>query len=130
MSKEIQSIHFGASKNQITIHCGVYYVGPNSAPSTFATVSDSLEHGPAGVWAYLKPVQDVIQFKHPPINILHFISDGPTTQYCQKMNFYMFTQMIFERKLKLGKWNFHEAGHGKGVLDGVPIPSSSPKAYS
>jgi len=119
LAKEIQSVHFGASKNQITIHSGLYYVGSNSVPNTFATVSDSLEHGPAGVWAYLRPVLDYIQSKHPAVDTLHFFSDGPTTQYRQKINFYMFTQMISERKFRLGTWNFHEAGHGKSVPDGV-----------
>jgi hypothetical protein len=35
MSKEIQIMHFGASKSQITLHTGVYYVKQQSNPTSF-----------------------------------------------------------------------------------------------
>ena len=119
MSKAIQSCHFGASQIQMTLHTGVYYVGHASKPYTFCTISDSLEHGPAAIWMYLSPVLDDIQQNHPDVNILHFYSNGPTTQYRQKGNFYLFTTELFNRGIKMGTWNFHESGHGKGVPDGV-----------
>ena len=119
MSKAIQSCHFGASQIQMTLHTGVYYVGHARKPYTFCTISDSLEHGPAAKWTYLSPVLDDIQQNHPDVNILHFYSDGPTTQYRQKGHFYLFTTELFNRGIKMGTWSFHESGHGKGVPDGV-----------
>ena len=79
MSKEIQSMHFGASKSQITLHTGVYYVKQQSNPTSFCTVSDSVNHSPAGIWAYLGPVLDEIQRHFPQIDTIHFFSDGPST---------------------------------------------------
>jgi hypothetical protein len=79
MSKEIQSMHFGASKSQITLHTGVYYVKQQSNPTSFCTVSDSLNHSLAGIWAYLGPVLDEIQRHFPQIDTIHFFSDGPST---------------------------------------------------
>ena len=120
MFKAIQSCHFGASQIHMTLHTGVYYAGHTSKPYTFCTISDSLEHGPAAIWMYLSPVLDdiSIQQNHPGVNILHFYS-GPTTQYRQKGNFYLFATELFNRGIKMGTWNFHESRHGKGVPDGV-----------
>lgn len=51
LEKEIQSMHFGASKKQITLHTGVYYTAKDQQAQSFCTVSDSLEHGPNAIWA-------------------------------------------------------------------------------
>jgi hypothetical protein len=68
LRREIQSAHFGASKSQITLHTGVYYKGPHCIPQTFCSLSDSLEHGPSGIWAHLGPVLDDIQANHPEVD--------------------------------------------------------------
>jgi len=121
MSTEIQSMHFGASKSQISLHTGIYYVNVKDQNNTtpFCTVSDSMNHSPAGIWAFLSPVLDQIQQKYPFIDTIHFFSDGPSTQYRQKNNFYMFSHELEDRGFKHGSWNFHESGHGKGAPDGV-----------
>lgn len=118
LSNEIQSMHFGASKKQITLHTGVYYVGANSKATSFCSLSDSLQHGPEAVWAHLQPVLDSVQ-ANEAIDTIHFFSDGPTTQYRQKANFYLFAENMAKRGIKVATWNFHEAGHGKGAPDGV-----------
>jgi hypothetical protein len=56
LSIEIQSMHFGASKKQITLHTGVVYTMHSS--ETFCAMSNFLEHGPQAVWAYLRPTLD------------------------------------------------------------------------
>ena len=48
-----------------------------------------------------------------------FFSDGPSTQYKQKNNFYLFTPRIFKYGFKQGTWSFFESGHGKGAADGI-----------
>ena len=117
--RAIQAVHFGASQKQITLHNGVFFVGPDSQSHTFSTISNSLEHGPPGIWAYMNPVLDSILSKYPKVKVIHFFSDGPATQYRQKLNFFLFTQMIADRGLTYGSWNYLEAGHGKGIPDGV-----------
>lgn len=118
LTEEIQSMHFGASKRQITLHTGVYYIGPNSKAESFCTVSDSLHHGPAAIWAHLEPILDMICSQHK-LSAIHFFSDGPCTQYRQKGNFYLFMKNMKEKKIKQATWNFSESGHGKGAPDGV-----------
>ena len=117
MSSEIQSMHFGASKPQISLQTGIYYVGQNIS-STFATVSDDLDHSPPGIWAHLSPVLKEIKTKFPSVDTVHFFSDGPVTQYRQKGNFFLWSTEIHD-DFKTSSWNFHEAGHGKGIPDGI-----------
>ena len=85
LSTECQSFHFGASRNQVTMHTGVSYTSEGT--STFCTISESLEHGPPAIWAHLDPVLKNIRRNHPKIDTLHLISDGPTTQYRNRNNF-------------------------------------------
>ena len=119
LASAISSAHYGASKHQITLHTGVYYLGPSGKPKPFCSLTDSLHHGPGAIWAHLDPVIDYIAASHPSVDTLHFYSDGPTTQYRQKGNFYKFTTVIYEKGFIAATWNFSEAGHGKGAPDGI-----------
>lgn len=117
-SSEIQSTHFGASKRQISIHTGVAYT--HNQTISFATVSDCLKHGPGAIWAHMDPVLTYVkQLSDSALQTVHFISDGPTTQYRSKTNFYLFSKKIYEYGFKSGTWNFWESGHGKGAPDGI-----------
>lgn len=117
-TEEIQSVHFGASKRQISIHTLMCYVRGKSIP--VATVSDNLSHGPCSIWAHLRPVIVYIKDQFPGLTKLHVISDGPTTQYRCKTNFYLFVRKLNEYGFcDFGTWNFTEAGHGKGAPDGI-----------
>lgn len=115
---EIQSVHFGASQRQISIHTGIAYTIGKTLP--FATLSDCLNHSPASIWAHLDPVfMYLSQSTEPFPKVVHFVSDGPTTQYRNKYNFFLFSTRIFDKGFKRGTWNFTEAGHGKGPADGI-----------
>ena len=46
-------------------------------------------------------------------------SDGPTAQYKQKGNFFLFAKQLERRGFCFGTWNYFEAAHGKGAPDGV-----------
>ena len=94
MQNEVLSAHFGASKKQISLHTGVYYVGHDGEANTFCTISESLLHGPAAMWAHLDTVLNLIQNKHPEIDTIHYFSDGPCTQYKQKANVFLFTHRV------------------------------------
>lgn len=50
-------------------------------------MSDSLEHGPAAILTHLDPVLNEIKGNHPQIDKKNF-SDGPSTQYRKKGNFF------------------------------------------
>ncbi|CAG2256864.1 unnamed protein product [Mytilus edulis] len=47
------------------------------------------------------------------------VSDGPTTQYRQKGNFYLACTNLPKYGFQNFCWNFFEAGHGKGIPDAV-----------
>ena len=114
--KEIQSVHFGASQKQISLHTGVAYTKVATIP--FATVSDNLKHGPPAIWAHLAVILNYLK-ETTAVDIVHFVSDGPTTQYRSRSNLYLFAVKVFEYGFRKATWNFLEAGHGKGAPDGI-----------
>lgn len=117
-SNEIQSVHFGSSHQQATLHTGVIYVGGNQEPTCFTSISPSKHKSPAAIWEHLKPAMDYVQTTYPEVSVVHFFSDGPCTQYRQKGNFFLFSTELAKRGLR-GTWNFFESSHGKGAPDGV-----------
>ncbi|XP_073962894.1 LOW QUALITY PROTEIN: uncharacterized protein [Choristoneura fumiferana] len=60
LATEVQSMHFGASKSQVTIHTGVLYA-KEKKPQSFASISTSNEHGPEAIWAHLNPILKYVQ---------------------------------------------------------------------
>ena len=118
--REVQSAHFGGSKGQVSLHTGILYLGPGPTPRVvgFCSISDNTDHTPAGIWAHLKPV---LQKHCPPAKVkkLHFVSDGPTSQYRNKSNFATTMQHHINNTYKRTTWNFLESGHGKGPADGI-----------
>ncbi|XP_013189980.1 uncharacterized protein LOC106134461 [Amyelois transitella] len=115
-SEEIQAVHFGGSRNQVTLHTCVLY-RKNANPRSICSVSPSNEHGPGAIWAHLDPIMKLC--KGFNIKNIHIFSDSPATQYRQKHNFYLFQKNIKEYKYEYATWNFFEASHGKGPADGV-----------
>ena len=117
-AKEIQSIHFGASQVQVTLHTGLVYWGRDVLFS-FCTTSDYNKHHPAAIWAHTKHVLQRVQSICPAVDTVYFVSDGPTTQYRNKQNFYLLCTLFYDWGFKSANWNFLEAGHGKGPADGI-----------
>ena len=76
---EIQSMHFGASQRQISLHTGMLYTKQRT--NGFCSISDCLQHGPAGIWAHLRPVLIHAQQKYANLQNVYVFSDGPTMQY-------------------------------------------------
>lgn len=121
-ASEIQSVHFGASKKQISMHTGAYYYRTKDGELecvSFCSVSENLRHDASAVWAHLKPVLKHIQDKLPHVKVLHFQSDGPSTQYKNKSNFYLLRHYCKELNLSLGSYTFTTPGHGKSCTDGT-----------
>lgn len=61
-----------------------------------------------------------IQQTFPKIDTIHVQSDGPSSQYRNRFNFFYITKVqdIFP-ELNFLTWNFSIAGHGKGAADGI-----------
>lgn len=116
---EVQSVHFGASRQQICLHTGVAY--SKDLIQSFCTVSEVLDHNAPAVMAHIKPVLQELITKKPDIENLHFISDSVSAQYRNKTIFNLMQERIpsLFPKLKKITWNYTEAGHGKGAPDGV-----------
>lgn len=114
--QEVQAKHF--IKDQITLHTGVLYIKDQS-PKSFCSISPDNQHNPESIWAHLDPVLNYIKTTHTNISIIHFFSDGPTTQYRQKKNFYLFSQKMYDYGFSHSTWSFFEAAHGKGAADGI-----------
>lgn len=115
LESEIQNMHFGASQRQISIHTGIAYTKEKQIP--FATVSDCLVHNPFGIWGHLKPIFENLKPVENGKMVIHFLTDGPTTQYRNKINMYLFSTKIFDLGFVCGTWNYLEAGHSKGAAD-------------
>lgn len=120
-ASEIQSTHF--AKNQLSIHTGVYYTRnvDNGLKSTsFATVSENLDHQAHAVWAHMIPILQII-LKNKHINTIHIYSDGPTSQYRNRTNIHLWLQTLIKEFQQITKatWTYSEPGHGKGPMDGV-----------
>ncbi|KAK7131742.1 hypothetical protein R3I93_018339 [Phoxinus phoxinus] len=116
-SSEIQAVHFGDSHKQASLHTGVAYT-KNSVISV-CSISSSFRHDPCAIWAHLSKVLTFLKDQYPTLSVLHVVSDGPTTQYRSKKNFYFFTNIPYQMGWKKLTWNFLEAGHGKGPADGI-----------
>lgn len=120
---EIQSAHFGASKHQITLNTGVMYSKEEGKTtcSSFCTVSENLDHQSHAVWAHMEPVLLKAASKHPNTKVIHFFSDGPSSQYKNRYNIFLMKTLVprYYGKLEKMTWNYTEAGHGKGPMDGI-----------
>ncbi|KYM96050.1 hypothetical protein ALC62_13300 [Cyphomyrmex costatus] len=120
-SEEIQSVHFGASKTQLSLHTGVFCFKKSQEKKcvSFTTVSECLRHDAPAIWAHLKPILSLIKSFVPKLDVIHFQSDGPSTQYKNKTNFDLFNYHCEKLQLESATWNFTTPGHGKSSADGT-----------
>lgn len=118
-STEVQAVHFGASRTQLTLHTGVFYT--KDFHQGFSTLSSSLRHDSCAVIAHLKKILSYYFKIYPGLKILHIMSDSPATQYRNKSMFYFVTQYLLTEFCQIQKitYNFSETGHGKGPADGI-----------
>ncbi|XP_063044317.1 uncharacterized protein LOC134438636 [Engraulis encrasicolus] len=115
---EIQDMHFAPGKQQVSLHTGVRYLSGGRV-ECFCSVSSCVRHDACATWAHLEPVLKKLRDEHPEVNTIHFMSDGPTSQYRNKTNFYLTSSVPFLMGFQHVTWNFSEASHGKGAPDGI-----------
>jgi len=111
---QIQSMHYGASKRQISLH--TVHVMTTSGPRCFCTVADDPRHTAPAIWAHLEPV--LVELKRMGMKEIKFISDGPLSQYKNRYNFYLMSKIPFQLGFEQVSWDFLETSHGKGRLTG------------
>lgn len=121
-SQEIQSYHFGGSRQQITMHTSVAYSNLQNTGvnvDSFCTLSESLDHNPPAIWAHLFPLFKF--YANKGIRKLHFLSDSPSTQYRNKDMFSFIANQLKKHfnDIEEVTWNYSEPGHGKGAPDGI-----------
>lgn len=123
-AEEVQSFHFGGSRQQVSLHTSVIYTHDfslgNIKPTSICTISDCVRHDAAAIWAHLIPLISKVTEINPFITTLHFLSDSPISQYRNKFMFYIITRIRNDfGQISRITWNYTEAGHGKGAPDGV-----------
>lgn len=121
---EVQSFHFGGSRQQVSLHTAVIYTHDfatgSVAPTSMCTISRCLRHDAPAVWAHLITIIDETTKRNPFIDTIHILSDSPTSQYRNKFIFYLISQLKNDfAQIEKVTWNYLEAGHGKGAPDGV-----------
>lgn len=57
---------------------------------TFCAVSDSVQHDPSGIWAFLDPLLDKLLDQHPDVETIHFFSEWAMYPVQTKRNFFLF----------------------------------------
>lgn len=117
--REIQSVHFGASRQQISLHTGVAY--SKDFKKAFSTTSPILDHNAPAVMAHLKPILKYLLSQCPEVEHLHLLSDSVSSQYRNKSMFFFISRRIPDLfpQLRSITWNYSESGHGKNAADGV-----------
>lgn len=122
-AEEVQSMHFGGSRGQVSLHTAVVYLKSDSNATqaySICTASECTRHDAAAVWAHLNYLIKFVFNKSSQINRIHILTDSPSSQYRNKYIFYILTQLRNDfPELNLVTWNYQEAGHGKGAPDGI-----------
>ena len=121
--QNIQGVHW--AKNLVTIHTVVVYYLVEGVEGvqykSFVYLSPVDQHNTIMVWAILKLLwqRDLPRFfKDQKIYFVHYVTDGPGSQYKNRFIFWMVAnhpEMFGCRAV----WHYLETGHGKGPCDGV-----------
>lgn len=119
---EIQGVHFGASRQQITIHTGMLYT--KTTKKGFASFSECLRHDSCAVIAHVIKILSEMKKSgliSDKVDTLHIVSDGLTAQYKNKNMFRLLTQYLpkFFLEIVTITHSYSEKGHGKGGKDGI-----------
>ena len=91
LGEETMSMHFGASKQQISLH--TCHVTLRNETRCFCTASLDTRHMAPSILAHLEPVLTDLQ-KHG-VQKLHVVSDGPTSEYRNNSNFQLLANIPY-----------------------------------
>lgn len=121
-AEEIQSAYF--DKNAVTLHPVVIYYTKEETENdvkhkSLVLVSDELSHTSSTVFAIMKQVIAEVRAILPNVEMVHYMTDSPTSQYGNKQIFSIVAQHDTIFPGIKATWLYFEAGHGKGPCDGV-----------
>ena len=104
----------------VTLHPIVTYYRSDSElkHKSFVVVSDEMSHKPSSIIVFIDEIMPHLKEIDKDLKCIHYWSDSPTSQYRNK---YMFN-FVANHNQRYGvtaRWNYFEAGHGKGPCDGL-----------
>lgn len=118
--QEIQSAYW--NKTSVTIHPVVIYYKVDGSDEmlhkSIIIISDEMGHNTSTVLSIIDKIVPEIKMIKPNVSCIHYWTDSPTSQYRNKGIF----NAVANHKHVHGisaKWNYWEAGHGKGPCDGI-----------
>ena len=116
--EEVQSAYWNAT--MVSLHTMVVYYPPGSEQTlqSYVAVSDVLSHNATSVYTILKKVIPILKEENPNLEMVHYLTDSPTSQYRNKTIFHLLCNHT-ETFGVAARWNYLEAGHGKGPCDGL-----------
>ena len=116
----------------VTLHTQVVYYPKTSGPSHLSDVgvSNVLSHNAITVTTMLRKLIPAIQEEYPSLNTVHYLTDSPTSQYRNKTIFNLLSIHENEFGGVKARWDYLEAGHGKGQCDGLGASvTRGPRAF-
>lgn len=117
--EEVQSAYF--NQTSVTLHPIVVYFRDTEETlqhRSIVIVSDEMGHKASTVVAFLDELQPILKDINVNVSTIHYWSDSPTSQYRNKHIFNIVANHE-ERYGTKARWNYFEAGHGKGPCDGL-----------
>ena len=103
-------------EDHISIHAK--YSWSAEGKQSWAAISDHTDHkAPATVVSFKSILNEFVNISRK--NKITIVSDSPTKQYRNKTIFYYMKRFVQSFKDVEFKWIFLEAGHGKGIPDGI-----------
>ena len=115
---EIQTAYWNQS--MVTLHPIVAYFrdGRELKHQSFVVVSNELTHSSSTVCAFLDQVIPIVKRLKSNLKSIHYWTDSPSSQY---RNRFIFSVIANHQSLYnvAARWNYFEAGHGKGPCDGL-----------
>jgi hypothetical protein len=106
------------NNTSVTLHTMVVYLPDGEEHHSFVAVSDEMSHGPATVYAIIRKLVPYVKSIYSRLTDIHYLTDSPTSQYRNKTIFLILTLHKEEFGVS-ARWNYLEAGHGKGPCDGL-----------
>lgn len=116
--EEVQSAYWNA--DMVTLHTSVIYFpsGHTKTHLSVVGVSETPSHNANTVHAMINKLVPMVKEEFPHLEVVHYLTDSPTSQYRNKTIFQITTyheEMLGVR----ATWDYLEAGHGKGPCDGL-----------
>lgn len=109
-------------RNQISIHPMVVHYKEDEGRlqhQSYVGISEVKSHTAPTTFAFLRKLVPLVKDLLPQIEIIHYITDSPTSQYRNKSVVKIVANHAVFFPSVTCTWDYLESGHGKGPCDGV-----------